>query len=153
MDILAKIFLWVLQASLTASIAALIVILILKLFNRHIGVRFQHALLLIIILRLIIPLNVPSNINLFNILFDKYENKILNIESKSNTKAAYDFLVKGKIYLNDKTRDGKVISGSPSENISYKQEDTAKEKVITNTLNIASCIWLVGVFSIALFFQ
>lgn len=91
MDILAKIFLWVLQASLTASIAALIVILILKLFNRHIGVRFQHALLLIIILRLIIPLNVPSNINLFNILFDKYENKILNIESKSNTKAAYDF--------------------------------------------------------------
>ncbi|MCS4457668.1 M56 family metallopeptidase [Clostridium botulinum] len=153
MDILAKIFLWVLQASLTASIAALIVILILKLFNRHIGVRFQHALLLIIILRLIIPLNVPSNINLFNILFDKYENKILNIESKSNTKAAYDFLVKGKIYLNDKTRDGKVISGSPSENISYKQEDTAKEKVITNTLNIASCIWLVGVFSIALFFS
>lgn len=46
-----------------------------------------------------------------------------------------------------------MISGSPSENISYKQEDTAKEKVITNTLNIASCIWLVGVFSIALFFQ
>ncbi len=90
MDILAKIFLWVLQASLTASIASLIVILILKLFNRHIGVRFQHTLLFIIILRLIIPLNIPSNINLFNILFDKYENKILNIESKSNTKAAYD---------------------------------------------------------------
>ncbi len=54
MDILAKIFLWVLQASLTASIASLIVILILKLFNRHIGVRFQHTLLFIIILRLII---------------------------------------------------------------------------------------------------
>ncbi len=35
---------------------------------------------------------------------------------------------KRKIYLNDKTRDGKVTSSSPSENISYKQEDTAKEK-------------------------
>ncbi len=152
MDILAKIFLWVLQASLTASIASLIVILILKLFNRHIGVRFQHALLLIIILRLIIPVNIPSNINLFNILFDKYENRILNIESKSNTKAAYDFLAKGKIYLNDKTKDEKVASSSPSEDISYKREDAAKEKVITSTLNIASCIWLVGVVSIALFF-
>lgn len=113
MDILAKIFLWVLQASLTASIASLIVILILKLFNRHIGVRFQHALLFIIILRLIIPVNIPSNINLFNILFDKYENKILNIESKSNTKAAYDVFTERKGYLNDKTRDGKVISSSP----------------------------------------
>ncbi|HCL4437456.1 TPA: M56 family metallopeptidase [Clostridium botulinum] len=152
MDILAKIFLWVLQASLTASIAALIVILILKLFNSHIGVRFQHALLLIIILRLIIPANIPSNINLFNILFNKYENKILNIESKNDTKATYDFLSKGKIYLNDRTRDDKVDSSSPSEDISYKQEVTAKEKVITSTLNIASCIWLVGVVSIALFF-
>ncbi|EPY2303379.1 beta-lactam sensor/signal transducer [Clostridium sporogenes] len=152
MDILVKIFLWVLQASLIASISALVVILILKLFNNHIGVRFQHALLLIIILRLIIPVNIPRNINLFNILFDKYENKILNIESKNDTKAAYDFLAKGKIYLNDKTRDGKVTSGSPSENISYKQEDTAKEKIITSTLNIASCIWLIGVLSIALFF-
>ncbi|KEJ01821.1 M56 family metallopeptidase [Clostridium botulinum] len=152
MDILVKAFLWVLQASITASIAALIVILILKLFNSHIGVRFQHALLLIIILRLIIPVNIPSNINLFNILFDKYENSILNIESKNDTKATYDFLAKGKIYLNDKTRDEKVTSGSPSENISYKQEDTAKEKIITSTLNIASCIWLIGVLSIALFF-
>ncbi|MGO5064180.1 MULTISPECIES: M56 family metallopeptidase [unclassified Clostridium] len=153
MDILVEIFLWVLQASLKASIAALAVILILKLFNRYIGVRFQHALLLIIILRLIIPLNIPSNINLFNILFDKYEDKVLNIESKNDTKAAYDFLSKGKIYLNDKTRDGKVTSSSPSENINYKQENTTKEKVIISTLNRASCIWLVGIFSIALFFS
>ncbi|MCS4481042.1 hypothetical protein JQ035_15550 [Clostridium botulinum] len=54
-------------------------------------------MLFIIILRLIIPVNIPSNINLFNILFDKYENKILNIESKSNTKAAYDVLQKEKV--------------------------------------------------------
>ncbi|MCR1974307.1 transcriptional regulator [Clostridium sporogenes] len=153
MDILVKIFLWVLQTSLIASIAALIVILILKLFNSYIGVRFQHALLFIIILRLLIPVNIPSNINLFNILSDKYENKILNIESKSNAKAAYDVFTERKVYLNDKTRDSKVIPSSPLENTSYKREDTAKEKVITSTLNIASCIWLVGVFSIALFFS
>ncbi|MCS4481041.1 hypothetical protein JQ035_15545 [Clostridium botulinum] len=45
-----------------------------------------------------------------------------------------------------------MISSSPLKNISYKQEVTAKEKVITSTLNIASCIWLVGVVNIALFF-
>lgn len=151
MDILVKIFLWVLQASLIASISALVVILILKLFNRHIGVRFRHALLLIIILRLLIPVNIPSNINLIHILSDKYENKLLNIESKSNTKAAYDVFTEREGYLNDKTRDDKIISNSSLESISYKQENTTKEKVITNTLNIASCIWLVGVFSIALF--
>ncbi|AJD32531.1 M56 family metallopeptidase [Clostridium sporogenes] len=153
MDILVKIFLWVLQTSLTASIAALVVILILKLFNNHIGIRFQHALLFIIILRLIIPVNISGNINLFNSLFDKYENKLLNIESKSNTKAVYDVFTEREGYLNDKTRDDKIISNSSLESISYKQEDTTKEKIITNTLNIASCIWLVGVFSIALFFS
>ncbi|EPY6470559.1 M56 family metallopeptidase [Clostridium sporogenes] len=152
MDILVKIFLWVLQTSLTASIAALVVILILKLFNKYIGVRFQHALLLIIILRLIMPINIPSNINLFHILFDKYENKILNIERKNDTKVAYDFFTKGKIYLNDKTKEDKMILDSPSENISYKQGNITKEKVITSILNITSCIWLVGVVGIALFF-
>ncbi len=130
MDILVKIFLWVLQTSLTASIAALVVILILKLFNNHIGIRFQHALLFIIILRLIIPVNISGNINLFNSLFDKYENKLLNIESKSNTKAVYDVFTEREGYLNDKTRDDKIISNSSLESISYKQEDTTKEKII-----------------------
>ncbi len=96
-------------------------------------------------------MNIPSNINLIHILSDKYENKLLNIESKSNTKAAYDVFTEREGYLNDKTRDDKIISNSSLESISYKQENTTKEKVITNTLNIASCIWLVGVFSIALF--
>ncbi|WP_276324821.1 M56 family metallopeptidase, partial [Clostridium sporogenes] len=153
MDILVKIFLWVLHASLTISAAALLVILIFKLFNNYIRARLQHALLFIIIVRLIIPVNIPTNINLFNILFDKYENKALDIERKSNTKDSYDFLKEGKVHLNNKTKDDKVLLDSPSENINHKQDDITKERVITSTLNIASCIWLFGVFSIALFFS
>lgn len=152
MDILVRIFLCVLQVSLTASIAALLIILMLKLFNSHIGVRFQHALLLIIIVRLIIPVNIPSNINLFGSLLQKCENKILKTESKSNSNAVHDFFREGKVYLNDAKKDNKSSSGLSSEKISYKHEKIPMENVITNALSIVSCIWLIGVFSITLFF-
>ncbi|KAJ49165.1 bla regulator protein BlaR1 [Clostridium tetanomorphum] len=166
MDILVRIFLCVLQVSLTASIAALLIILILKLFNSRIGIRFQHALLLIIIVRLIIPVNIQSNINLLGILFQKYENKILKTEGKSTSNSVYNFFREGKVYLSDDTKDNKTSSVSSSEKISYNQEKIrynqekirynqekiTRENVITNALKIVSCIWLVGVFSITLFF-
>ncbi|WP_027624409.1 M56 family metallopeptidase [Clostridium lundense] len=152
MDILVRIFLCVLQVSLTASVAALLINLILKLFNRHIGVRLQHALLLIIMIRLIIPVNIPSNINLFGSLFKKCENKILKTESKSNSSAVHDFFKEGKVYLNDARKDNKSSSVLSSEKISYKHEKITMENVITNALSIVSCIWLIGVFSITLFF-
>ncbi len=150
MDILVKTFLWVLHASLTTSIAAILVILTLKLFNNHIGVRLQHALLIIIIIRLIIPVNIQSNISLFNILFGKYENKILNV--KSNTNLAYDFLREGKVYLNDKQKYQTVSETTSLEKTSHNEEKVKKENILPYVLNIASCIWIAGFFITTLFF-
>ncbi|WPC43519.1 M56 family metallopeptidase [Clostridium sp. JS66] len=150
MDTLIRTFLWVLHVSLTASIAAILVILVLKLFNNHIGVRLQHALLFIIIIRLIIPVNIQSNISLFNILFGRYENKTLNIGS--NTNFTYDFLREGKVYLNDKQKDKTVSKISYLEKTSNDKEKIKKENAVTYVLNIASFVWLMGVFITTLFF-
>lgn len=151
MDILTRTFSWVLHISLTASIMAVLIILILKLFRSHIGIRLQHALLFVIVMRLIIPINIQSNVNLLNTLFQKYDNKPLSVESKSNTKIVYDFSKNGKIYLANNVKVNKVPKISYPEKINYKPEKIAKESIHINVLNIASCIWLVGVISITLF--
>ncbi|WML33145.1 M56 family metallopeptidase [Clostridium sp. OS1-26] len=153
MDTLIRTFLWVLHVSMTASIAALLVILILKLFNKHIGVRFQHALWIIVIIRLIVPLELQSNLSLFNLLHEKHQS-ISDIKNKSVIEdMAYvtsDFLREGKAYWDYKQKSQIASIGSSSEKISYKEEKATKENMSTHVLNIASCIWLVGVFSTTL---
>ncbi|WML33147.1 M56 family metallopeptidase [Clostridium sp. OS1-26] len=154
MGILVTSFLWVLHASITASIAALLIILISKLFSKYIGVRLQHALWIIIVIKLIIPLQFQSNLSLFNLLHEKYQSSY-EIQNKSTLQnMAYntsDFLREGKDYWNYKSKNQIVPLGKSSERIEGNQEKLTKEYVVNNTLNIASCIWLAGVISAAIF--
>lgn len=151
MYILITAFVRVLHLSLTASIAALLLILILKLFHKHIGVRFQHALWIIVILRLIIPVHIESSLSLFNVLSARHENEILSIE-KNNVDFTYDFVRNGKVYLNDKSVDKKLPADLSSKKINHDKEPIAKESIVTHVLKIASFIWLSGVFIASVFF-
>lgn len=147
-------FLWVLHASITASIAALLIILISKLFSKCIGVRLQHALWIIVVIKLIIPVQFQSNLSLFNLLNEKYPSSY-DIENKSTLQnMAYntsDFLREGKDYWNYKSKNQIAPLGKSSENVVDKQKKLTKEYVINNVLNIASCIWLAGVISVVIF--
>ncbi|NMM64815.1 transcriptional regulator [Clostridium sp. P21] len=154
MDILIKSFLWVLRASIAASIAALLIILILKLFNKKISVRFQHALWIIVLLRLIIPVEFQSNLSMLNLLHQTQQSSS-NIEDKSTmrnmTYAASDFLRDGKVQLKYKSKNQISQVGQFSEKVVYKKENTIKEYVTDHILGITSCVWLTGVFIMSIF--
>lgn len=154
MDILVSSFLLVLHASITASIAVLLIILISKLFGKHIGVRLNHALWIIVVIKLIIPLQFQSNLNMFNLLHEKYQS-IYEIQNKNILQNmaynASDFLREGKNYWNSESKSQSVQIDSSSEKIGYKKQSLTKEYVVNDVLNIASCIWLAGVVSGAIF--
>ncbi|AGY76977.1 M56 family metallopeptidase [Clostridium autoethanogenum] len=154
MDILIRSFLCFFRDSITASIAGLLIILILKLFDKHISVRLQHALWIIVVIRLIIPVEFQSNLSLLNLLHENHQNSS-NIENKSTIKsmtyAASDFLREGKIQYSYTSKNQiSKVNQSPSK-IVYSRENIIKEYITSRILGIASFIWIVGVFSIAAF--
>lgn len=154
MNILIKSFLWVLHASIIASIAALLITLILKLFKKHIGVRLQYVLWMIIFIRLIMPIELQSNLSLLNLVHQKYQSSS-DIQDKNVVKkmtyTTSDFLREGK---NSWSYPVKTQLTSVNESLkkgNYNEENIRKGDITTNILTIASCIWLLGVFSIAMF--
>lgn len=154
MDILTKSFLWVLHASVTASIIALLIILLSKLFNKHIGVRLRHALWIIVVIKLIMPLEFQSNLSLFNLLHENYkssseaeeQNKIKNM-----TYATSDFLRDGKYYWNYRDKNQVLSVDASPEKTNYIKWQITKENIYDHVLGIASCIWAVGVLMSVVF--
>ncbi|MED1916726.1 M56 family metallopeptidase [Bacillus thuringiensis] len=61
---LCDIFLWVFDATIGASLVALMVIAIKKIFHHRISARLHHALWLIVLIRLLFPFlpNSPVSI-------------------------------------------------------------------------------------------
>lgn len=170
MDVLARVFLLILYASLTASVVALIVILIKKTLNYHLGARGHHALWFLVMIRLLIPIAPQSHFSMFNILSILSHNNlgvVRNINASSSFYFNYDFLRQREQTLNKKanidnelaTNDEtiKKDEGSDSKNGVYKNADS-KEKVkekswINFILKTASCIWITGVIAITITFM
>ncbi len=154
MDILIKSFLWVLHASVTASIAALLIILVLKLFNKHIGVRLQHALWIIVVIKLIMPLQFQSNLSLFNLLHENHKSSS-DVEKQSTIKnmtyATSDFLREGKYYWNYRDKNKGLSVDASSEKTNYIKGKVTKGDVTANILGIVSCVWAVGVLALVVF--
>ncbi|MGK5509945.1 M56 family metallopeptidase [Brevibacillus formosus] len=67
MEILCNIFLWFFYSTLAASTVALLVMTIQKLFHHHLSARLQHALWLIVLVRLLFPDLPNSSASIFNI--------------------------------------------------------------------------------------
>lgn len=65
---LVNIFLTVLEMSVTASIAAVIVILLRQLAGRKLPVRFIYLAWAIVLIRLLLPFSIQSDFSLFNII-------------------------------------------------------------------------------------
>lgn len=154
MDILVSSFLLILHASITASIAALLIILISKLFGKYIGVRLNHALWIIVVIKLIMPLQFQSNLSIFNLLHEKYQSRY-EVQNKNllqnMTYNTSDFLREGKDYWKYESESQIAQPKESSEKIGYSEENSLKEYVVSHVLNIASCIWLAGVIGAAIF--
>ena len=66
--ILENIFLTVINMSITASIAALIVILLRQLSERKLSRNFIYAAWVIVLIRLLVPISIKSDCSIFNIM-------------------------------------------------------------------------------------
>lgn len=139
MEVLEKIFLGILQASLTASIAAILVILLFKIFNNHIGVRIKNILLILVLIKFLIPAIPETNISLFSILYEKYQNTF-QLQKESNTLQQVK-----DTYTADKE---KIENNNYNQNIEIKAKDEApnidNQNFILYILKIVSCIWAIG---------
>lgn len=145
MEILERIFLSFLQASLSASIFILLVIFVLKIFGNNISIRVKNVLWILVLIKLLIPVVSETNTNIISILYEKYgnlvqeQNEAKNIYEVSNlpqvTQKEYDD--PNYIITEDKTTNDKI-------------QDNDKQNLIFNILKIASLIWIIGAAIVSL---
>ncbi|AFS77130.1 beta-lactamase regulatory protein BlaR [Gottschalkia acidurici 9a] len=140
MNILKEIFLWVIYSSITASLISTIIILIKKICNNHIKPRVQHALWFLVLIKLLIPFSLQSDISIFN-LFPQ------NIISTT-----YEEANLSRIYIREERLNDKWISGisEDRDNLKMKTNDkkkkTSKEKISLKdkAIEISVCLWTTG---------
>jgi beta-lactamase regulating signal transducer with metallopeptidase domain len=65
---LVKVFTAVLNMSLTATIAATLIIIIRLIFNKKLPKSFSYALWAVVLVRLLIPFSISSVVSIFNVL-------------------------------------------------------------------------------------
>ncbi|WP_099192633.1 M56 family metallopeptidase [Tepidibacter mesophilus] len=68
MTALEIVFLWVLYSSLTSTVIILLVISIKKIFKNQISYKLHHALWVLVLVKLLFPFSLQSNLSLFNFL-------------------------------------------------------------------------------------
>ena len=162
---LDKIFLTVVKMSITASIVAIIVILLRQLIGRKLPRTFSYALWAIVLIRLLIPFSIQSDFSLFNIMKSPVnaidsaiENAKLLERSTSQEVVPVENKVRdntGNINNQQDRADKKNIENNDNVLISNHEAKTLKDKVSfsgkTEPVFIMSCIW-ISVFLILLAF-
>ncbi|MCT4594824.1 MAG: M56 family metallopeptidase [Anaeromicrobium sp.] len=158
MDLLEIVFLWILYASLTATLITLMILFIKKLMKNHLDLKFRHGLWLLVILRLLIPFNPESPLSFLNLLPETpkhimaYHNSIDSFYTLES-----DVLDSSQINIIKKE---KISPLNPIKNQDlYKKEKVIKDKRIIPLENpslrrifkISSYIWFFGFSFIFLF--
>lgn len=139
MEVLGKIFLGILQASLTASIAAIFVTVLFKIFNNHIGVRVKNILLILILVKFLIPVIPETNISLFSIVYQKYQNTLQLKEESNNLQQVKEPYIADK----EKSEDNSYNKNT-EVNLEDEVKNTHKQNLILHILKIASRVWVIG---------
>ncbi len=131
MNLLNGIFLHILYSSLVASILILLIIAIKKIFHRHLSVRFYHALWLLVLIRLLMPVQVESPFGL---------GQFFPADIRSSAAADADFVFNQDLFNYDAARN-------------ESQDSVNKNEVHTLSSNILlqlEVAWLAGVLLLLL---
>ena len=83
MDWLVRVFLYVLKSSLTGSILILMVIGVLKIFNKKISIRVKNWIWILVLIKILIPVCGDADTNIFSTLqenFGKTNQSDLNVD-------------------------------------------------------------------------
>lgn len=149
--ILENIFLTVINMSITASIAALIVILLRQLSERKLSRNFIYAAWVIVLIRLLVPISIKSDFSIFNIM----KLPVITTEKTSETAGSVS---QGAVDTGDKDNEnynGIINENVDEENNTYinnnmansnhgadKYADEDGRSVKSEPVFVMSCIWL-----------
>ncbi|AOY77736.1 M56 family metallopeptidase [Clostridium formicaceticum] len=163
MDILGGIFLHVLYLSLTTSILMIAYLLIKKLFLQRIAMRYHHIIWMVLIIRLLMPINIESSISIFNffpqkslVILETYvEKNSSNTFTTGETVPVYrtlDFKKNGgtkhEFYIEENHMFDDFSAYDPAE----LNENTIGKEPNEWIIKVFSRIWLLGMLLLTLFF-
>jgi bla regulator protein BlaR1 len=148
MNLVCDIFTWFVYSTLAASAVALIVMAVLRLFRHRLSARIRHALWLIVLIRLLVPVFPNSPVSIFNVL--PY---VLDFQHKQST-AAKDWLQFSQEdqLLQHNSNMIEQVNPNLAEAISPPQDNLYPAAPSTDrhplALKIVSIVWLAGVMVI-----
>lgn len=152
MDNIVWIFKQIVYLGLNASVLALIILLVKKLFNKALTPKWHYYIWILLIIRLLVPFYMQSHISIYNLFYPTAQKINLpnNILRNINT-ANSSFLVKPAGSNNNLTAKTNTTIVSKESNLS--NSNTLKQKTnIYKDYNfitlILTCIWITGILLI-----
>ncbi|WFD08944.1 M56 family metallopeptidase [Tepidibacter hydrothermalis] len=150
MNLLNKVFLWILYSSLTSTVIILLVLSIKKLLKNKISSKFCHSLWVLVLIKLLFPFSLESNLSLFNLLPENdihvaAYNNLYYMEENINNNASNPDLSNIK---NQNIHKNNLLNQELQEE---KNTNIFKRFSVEKTLKFSSYIWLFGFLSLSLF--
>ncbi|AKN30433.1 hypothetical protein Ccar_06195 [Clostridium carboxidivorans P7] len=128
---LSSVFKMVILSSATASIIAIIILIVKKLFKTKLNVTWQYYIWFLLIIRLIVPSSFETPISKFNMAAVTERVEISQSLLKNSNNQQYN------------TQDSNKVSKVKTEAKSDLKE--TKDKDFKYYFNIASIVWIIGV--------
>ncbi|WP_240418789.1 M56 family metallopeptidase [Paenibacillus periandrae] len=155
MDIVNNIFVWFVYATFAASIVALLVISIQKLFHRYMNARIRHALWLIVLIRLLLPVFPNSDVSIFNMVpfateLSKAAAGIVSFVQIDLSNNGTRINQQDELLPNDNSRLSQDYVHMEPTLSTQRMEDSEPASVQSHNfgLKILAPVWLIGVVTI-----
>ncbi|GAA0380890.1 M56 family metallopeptidase [Paenibacillus motobuensis] len=151
MDIAERLFNWFVASTLMASAAAFVVLAVQHLFRRHIHARLRHALWLIVLLRLMLPVLPQSPVSLFNAVpaWTEIKNAVIGfshqwktsdtISEHSQIKNTYQ-----PYYTTNDAEKNTILQPTMTKNSTDEYAEAGIKRESHPAIRILAVVWLTG---------
>jgi bla regulator protein blaR1 len=142
MTIIFTLFGMVIYTTITGSFVAFLIYIIKTIIGKKINLRVHHTLWLIVLLRLLLPYTVESNISIFNVFPNINESNIKKDTTPKTSPFSYTKLRENNFYWNSTNKLSKINYNKKSiKSIVFSQY---------NIFIILSLSWFAGIIIISL---
>ncbi len=157
MDILIRAFLWFLDATAAASVVLLLVLAVQRLLRRRLSPRLVHALWLLVLLRLLVPVFPDSPVSIFHLLqLGKASKQTVVLEPLAENRLPSEMVENLHYAAFPKTQmHPPLMEGSQQPaNVPARQADEGTEQAglsYSLALRLAAVAWLAGAAALILY--
>ncbi|EPY11505.1 M56 family metallopeptidase [Paenibacillus alvei] len=151
MDIAERLFNWFVASTLMASAVAVLVLSVQHLFRRRIHARLRHALWLIVLLRLMLPVLPQSPVSLFNAVptFTDIKNAVFGFTyqlNKPDTISEHSQIEKTyqPYYTTNDTKKNHVSQPLLTMKDTIEQAEAGIERESHPAVRVLAIVWLTG---------